>query len=182
MVLNNAPKCARDGCDCVAAFNRYYPHSEGGQFWTLCEECFRMFDGDEYDELRVVEDYNNSGNTAEENQAAMDEMFAAMAVSGRNWRENIAEMTPAEVLALRQRQEAIGAGLVAPGCNEESDDEETEVELFEFEGTTYLKDDNDNIYKYLPSQSARGENVEEVGKWDKENECIVFNVAFNERR
>ena len=152
-----------------------------------------MFDGDEYDELRVVEDFNNSGNTAEENQAAMDEMFAAMAVSGRNWRENIAVMTPVEVMALRQRQEAIGAGLVAPGCrlcggcpcacaapDEEEEEEEccgcgcgcgcgTEVEWFEFEGTTYLKDDNNNIY-------TRGENVEQVGMWDKENERIVFNV------
>ena len=42
-------------------------------------------------------------------------------------------------------------------------------EPFEFEGTTYLKDDEGNIYKNDLV------NVQEVGKWDEEKECIVFN-------
>lgn len=61
-----APKCVKDGCECEAAKNKYYPNSEGGEFWTLCEECFILPDGDEYDEVRVVEDYENCGRTDEE--------------------------------------------------------------------------------------------------------------------
>jgi len=34
------PKCAAEGCECKAAFNEYYPNSEGGQYWTLCEKCY----------------------------------------------------------------------------------------------------------------------------------------------
>lgn len=58
-----------------------------------------------------------------------------------------------------------------PDAGEESDDEEEAagVEEIEFEGTTYLKDDNGNVYKNDVA------NVEEVGKWDKEKKCIVFN-------
>ncbi|MDB4342724.1 hypothetical protein OAA07_00640 [bacterium] len=57
-----------------------------------------------------------------------------------------------------------------PDAGEESDDEgEAGVEEIEFEGTTYLKDDDGNVYKNDVA------NVEEVGKWDKEKKCIVFN-------
>ena len=58
-----------------------------------------------------------------------------------------------------------------PDAGEESDDEEEAagVEEIEFEGTTYLKDDDGNVYKNDVA------NVEEVGKWDKEKKCIVFN-------
>jgi len=35
-----APKCLTDGCECEAAKNKYYPNSEGGEFWTLCEKCY----------------------------------------------------------------------------------------------------------------------------------------------
>ena len=57
-----------------------------------------------------------------------------------------------------------------PDAGEESDDEEEAagVEEIEFEGTTYLKDDDGNVYKNDVA------NVEEVGKWDKEKKCIVF--------
>ena len=34
------PKCAIKGCECNAAINEYYPNSEGGQYWTLCEKCY----------------------------------------------------------------------------------------------------------------------------------------------
>ena len=34
------PKCAAEGCECKAAFNEYYPNSEGGQYWSLCEKCY----------------------------------------------------------------------------------------------------------------------------------------------
>tara|TARA_Y100000289_G_scaffold35482_1_gene35045 strand:+ start:395 stop:739 length:345 start_codon:yes stop_codon:yes gene_type:complete len=37
---DEAPKCATEGCECDAAFNEYYPNSEGGQYWTLCEKCY----------------------------------------------------------------------------------------------------------------------------------------------
>jgi hypothetical protein len=58
-----------------------------------------------------------------------------------------------------------------PDAGAESDDEEEAagVEEIEFEGTTYLKDDDGNVYKNDVA------NVEEVGKWDKEKKCIVFN-------
>ena len=57
-----------------------------------------------------------------------------------------------------------------PDAGEESDHEEEAagVEEIEFEGTTYLKDDDGNVYKNDVA------NVEEVGKWDKEKKCIVF--------
>ena len=58
-----------------------------------------------------------------------------------------------------------------PDAGAESDDEEEAagVEEIEFEGTTYLKDDDGNVYKNDVT------NPEVVGKWDKEKKCIVFN-------
>ena len=58
-----------------------------------------------------------------------------------------------------------------PDAGEESDDEgeEATVVPIEFEGTTYLKDDDGNVYKNDVA------NPEVVGKWDKEKKCIVFN-------
>ena len=58
-----------------------------------------------------------------------------------------------------------------PDAGEESDDEgeEATVVQIEFEGTTYLKDDDGNVYKNDVA------NVEEVGKWDEEKKCVVFN-------
>ena len=40
MASQQAPKCLTDGCECEAAKNKYYPNSEGGEFWTLCEKCY----------------------------------------------------------------------------------------------------------------------------------------------
>ena len=34
------PKCANEGCENCAVKNENYPDSEGGEYWTLCEECF----------------------------------------------------------------------------------------------------------------------------------------------
>ena len=39
--VKKAPKCVKDGCECEAAKNEYYPNSEGGEFWTLCEKCYK---------------------------------------------------------------------------------------------------------------------------------------------
>ena len=36
-----APKCDTKNCECFAAKNKYYPNSEGGEFWTLCEKCYK---------------------------------------------------------------------------------------------------------------------------------------------
>jgi hypothetical protein len=44
---HEAPKCAEEGCENHAAKNEYYPNSEGGKYWTLCEECY---DNDQDDE------------------------------------------------------------------------------------------------------------------------------------
>jgi hypothetical protein len=56
-----------------------------------------------------------------------------------------------------------------PDVDEESDDEGAAgVEEMEFEGTTYLKDDDGTVYKNDVS------NPQEVGKWDEEKKCIVF--------
>jgi len=54
--------------------------------------------------------------------------------------------------------------------DEESSDEECEadVEEFEFEGNTYLKDDDENVYKNDLTV------VEQIGVWDEENERIEF--------
>ena len=66
-------------------------------------------------------------------------------------------------------QEIDGYGFCENSEGELSDDDgEADVEEFEFEGTTYLKDDDDNIYK---NDLA---NVEQVGKWDNEKKCVVF--------
>ena len=162
MASNNAPKCVNDGCECEAALNSYYPNSEGGQFWTLCEQCFQTDIGDEYDELRVVEDFNNSGNTAEENEEEQAEMFAAMALWGPNWREHLPKMTQEEIVARRQRQEAIGAGLVAPGQDcEDDDEEELDVEEFEYKGKTYWAEQGEE-QRVLGGDE---EDPEVVGKW-----------------
>ena len=37
-----APKCDTKNCECFAAKNKYYPNSEGGEFWTLCEKCYKQ--------------------------------------------------------------------------------------------------------------------------------------------
>jgi len=37
---NKIPKCVSQDCECDAAINKHYPDSEGGQYWTLCEECY----------------------------------------------------------------------------------------------------------------------------------------------
>ena len=55
-----------------------------------------------------------------------------------------------------------------PDAGEESDDE-AEAEEVEFEGTTYFKTSDGTIYKGDPS------DPEEVGKWDEEKKCVVFN-------
>tara|TARA_R110000772_G_scaffold97056_4_gene196150 strand:- start:1341 stop:1835 length:495 start_codon:yes stop_codon:yes gene_type:complete len=126
-----------------------------------------MADGDEYDELRVVEDFNNSGNTAEENEEEQAEMFAAMALWGTNWREHLPKMTQEEIVARRQRQEAIGAGLVAPGQVCEDDDEE-ELDVFEFEykGKTYWAEEGEE-QRVLGGDEEDPEVVGEwVGGWD----------------
>ena len=66
-------------------------------------------------------------------------------------------------------QEIDGFGFCENSEGELSDDDgEADVEEFEFEGTTYLKDDDGNIYKNDLT------NVEQVGKWNKEKKCIVF--------
>jgi len=39
-MATKTPKCANDWCSCSAAKNEYYPNSEGGEYWTLCEECY----------------------------------------------------------------------------------------------------------------------------------------------
>ena len=56
-----------------------------------------------------------------------------------------------------------------PDAGEESDDEGEEVDQLEFEGTTYFKTSDGTIYKGDPS------DPEEVGKWDEEKKCVVFN-------
>jgi hypothetical protein len=161
--------------------NSYYPNSEGGQFWALCEQCFQTDIGDEYDELRVVEDFNNSGNTAEENEEEQAEMFAAMALWGPNWREHLPKMTQEEIVARRQRQEAIGAGLVAPGqvC-EDDDEEELDVEEFQHNGKTYWRDLKAGLNGQHRVLSGDEEDPEVVGYCEitGRNMKIEFNMSW----
>jgi len=46
--------------------------------------------------------------------------------------------------------------------------EELDVEKLEFEGNTYLKDDDENVYNYDLTE------VEKIGVWDEQNKRIVF--------
>ncbi len=67
-------------------------------------------------------------------------------------------------------QEIDGFGFCENSEGELSDDDgEADVEEFEFEGTTYFKTAGGTIYKGDPS------DPEEVGKWDEEKKCVVFN-------
>ena len=50
MASQQAPKCLTDGCECEAAKNEYYPNSEGGEFWTLCEKCYEEDQEEEDDD------------------------------------------------------------------------------------------------------------------------------------
>ena len=56
-----------------------------------------------------------------------------------------------------------------PDAESDDEGEEAEVEEIEINGTSYYKTDDGRILKADPS------NPEEVGKWDEEKECIVFN-------
>jgi len=54
-------------------------------------------------------------------------------------------------------------------CGEcEDEEEELDVEKLEFEGNTYLKDDDENVYNYDLTE------VEKIGVWDEQNKRIVF--------
>ena len=44
-----SPKCLTKNCECFAAKNKYYPNSEGGEFWTLCEKCYEEDQEEEED-------------------------------------------------------------------------------------------------------------------------------------
>tara|TARA_R110001606_G_scaffold163619_1_gene307877 strand:+ start:177 stop:797 length:621 start_codon:yes stop_codon:yes gene_type:complete len=56
MASQQAPKCLTDGCECEAAKNEYYPNSEGGEFWTLCEKCYEEDQEEEDDDRPFCED------------------------------------------------------------------------------------------------------------------------------
>ena len=70
-----------------------------------------------------------------------------------------------------QHRDELEAAKLAAICSHESDEEEdeTDVEELEFEGNTYLKDDDENVYKNI----GEGEG-EKIGVWDEENERIEF--------
>ena len=50
------PKCDTKNCECFAAKNKYYPNSEGGEFWTLCEKCYKKDQEDEEEEVANCND------------------------------------------------------------------------------------------------------------------------------
>ena len=78
MASQQAPKCVKDDCECEAAKNKYYPNSKQGEFWTLCEECFVLPDGDVREVIRVIEDCENSGRTDEEKRHDWIDRLEAM--------------------------------------------------------------------------------------------------------
>ena len=41
---DETPICVTIDCSNEASFNDYFPNSEGGQYWTLCDECFSKQD------------------------------------------------------------------------------------------------------------------------------------------
>ena len=73
-------KCDTKNCECFAAKNKYYPNSEGGEFWTLCEKCYKEDAGEdeEEDELFKVAkgEYDTISyfKTLEEAKAEVDDM------------------------------------------------------------------------------------------------------------
>ena len=70
-----------------------------------------------------------------------------------------------------QHRDELEAAKLAAICSHESDEEDTEereCEELEFEGNTYLKDEDENVYKYDLT------NVEKIGVWNEQNERIVF--------
>ena len=69
-----------------------------------------------------------------------------------------------------QHRDELEAAKLAAICSHESDEEEdeTDVEELEFEGNTYLKDDDENVYKNDLTV------VEQIGVWDEQNDRIVF--------
>ena len=51
------PKCDTKNCECFAAKNKYYPNSEGGEFWTLCEKCYKEDQEDEEEDMDMTTCY-----------------------------------------------------------------------------------------------------------------------------
>ena len=51
----------------------------------------------------------------------------------------------------------------------DSDDEGEEVDTFEVDGVTYWRTAENTVY------GGEETDLQEVGKWDEEKECIVFN-------
>ena len=43
--LTEIPICIKTNCSNQASFNEYFPDSEGGQYWTMCDKCFNEQDG-----------------------------------------------------------------------------------------------------------------------------------------
>ena len=80
MFQKKKPKCDTKNCECFAAKNKYYPNSEGGEFWTLCEKCYKEDAGEdeEEDELFKVAkgEYDTISyfKTLEEAKAEVDDM------------------------------------------------------------------------------------------------------------
>lgn len=48
-VEEEIPKCLE--CDNDASKNKYYPDSEGGKYWTLCEKCYEL----DQEEIRNID-------------------------------------------------------------------------------------------------------------------------------
>ena len=52
------PICIKTNCSNQASFNIYYPDSEGGQFWTMCDDCFNEQDGQNYIQITYKDALN----------------------------------------------------------------------------------------------------------------------------
>jgi len=50
-MATNTPICVKTDCSNEAAFNKYFPDSDGGQYWTMCDACYNEEHGDEEEEV-----------------------------------------------------------------------------------------------------------------------------------
>ena len=39
-MATNTPICVKTECSNEAAFNEFFPDSDGGQYWTMCDKCY----------------------------------------------------------------------------------------------------------------------------------------------
>ena len=50
-MATNTPICVKTECSNEAAFNKFFPDSDGGQYWTMCDKCYNEEHGEDDEEV-----------------------------------------------------------------------------------------------------------------------------------